>query len=111
MYRIFYVSTARPRPGKGSEAANWWKETGKPFFESIPGVKSLQTFAGQFGLSGEYGIEFWYELENYAVMDLWDKDVAANPQKYGSIFQEFNELFDSGPSRVMGDWPESRLTD
>lgn len=51
----------------------------------------------------------WLEIENYQVMDLWDQDIAANPQRYGSIFQEFNDLFESGSSRLMGDWPESYL--
>lgn len=111
MYRIYFVGTARPRPGKEGAAAEWWKEKGEAFYSAFPGVKSLQTFAGQFGLSGEYGIEMWYEIEDYAVMDKWDEVIGADPQKYGPAFVEFVELFEAGPSRLMGDWPESRLTD
>jgi hypothetical protein len=111
MYKIFFVGTARPRPGKDGEAAEWWKETGQQAYESFPGVKSLRTLAGQFGLAGQYSIEFWYEIEDYAVMDRWDEVIAADPQKYGPLFQKFGELFETGPSRLLGSWPESRLTD
>lgn len=36
---------------------------------------------------------------------------AADPGEYGPIFQQFNDLFESGPSRLMGDWPESHFAD
>ena len=108
-YRIFFVGTARSKPGIDGEAAKWWTEKGKPFYESMPGVKSLRTYAGQFGLDGKYSIEFWYEIENYGVMDQWDIDMLAHPDRYGPIFKEYGELFENGPSRLMGDWPESRL--
>lgn len=110
MYKIFFVGTARPRPGNESKAAKWWEETGQQFYESLPGIKSLQVFSSQFGLGEVYGIEFWYELENYAVMDQWDEVIASDPKKFGPNFRRFNELFESGPSRLVGSWPESRLT-
>jgi hypothetical protein len=110
-YRIYFVGTARARPGKAGAGAKWWTERGQAVYESLPGVKSLRVYATQFGLGAEYNIEFWYELENYAVLDEWDKAFDADPEKYGSVFQEFNDLFEAGPSQLMGDWPESRLTD
>ena len=110
LYRIYFVGTARFRPGKAEEATKWWKEEGAPFYAALPGVKSLRTFAAQFGLGGEYGLEFWYEVDNYAVMDVWDKVISDDPGKYGPVFVKFAELFEGGPSRLMGDWPESHLT-
>lgn len=110
-YGIFFVGTARTKPGKAAAAAQWWGEKGYDSYRSLPGVKSLRTYAGQFGLSGDYGIEFWYEVDNYAVMDRWDEAIAADPQEYGPLFEEFAEFFDVGPSRMMGDWLESRLVD
>lgn len=44
-YRLYYVSTAKPKPGKGGAAAKWWKGKGAPFFEKVPGVKSIRTYA------------------------------------------------------------------
>jgi hypothetical protein len=111
MYQMFLVATARTRPGKIGAAADWWRETGQKFFESLPGVKSLRAFTSQFGIGDVYGIEFWYEIENYAVMDRWDEVISAEAKKYGEIFQQFDELYESGPSRLVGSWPESRLTE
>lgn len=112
MYRIYFVGTAKAKPGKSAAAAKWWREKGQAFYESLPGVKSVRVYASQFGLGGsDYGLELWTEIESYATMDRWDEDIAANAQKYGPFFHEFNDLFDSGPSRLMGDWPESHLAD
>ena len=105
-FRIYFVSTLKTKPGKEKEVVNWWQEKGKALFESAPGTKSVRTYAVQFGLGGEYDIEIWAEKENYASFDLEDKDYIQNPQKY-SAFKEAQELFDAGPARIMGDWPES----
>ena len=110
-FRLFFVITATARPGKSGEAAQWYREKGQAFMESYPGVKSLQVFAGQFGIGRKHGIEFWFEIENYAVMDAWDAAIADDPAKYGAPWAEYSELFESGPSRVMGDWPESHFGD
>ena len=105
-YRIYVVDTFKIKSGKTKEALKWWKEKGKAIIESSPGTKSLRTYAVQFGLGGEYDIEIWEEKENYASLDILDKDIDQNPQKY-SPFKEAQELFDWGPTRIMGDWPES----
>jgi len=100
-FRIYVVDTFKIKPGKTKEALKWWKEKGKAIIESTPGTKSVRTYAVQFGLGGEYYIEIWVEKENYASLDLLDKDMDQNPQKY-SPFKEAR-----GPTRIMGDWPES----
>ena len=105
-YRIYVVDTFKIKSGKRKEALKWWQEKGKALVESTPGTKSVRTYAVQFGLGGEYTIEIWAEKENYASFDLEDKDYIQNPQKY-SAFKEAQELFDAGPARIMGDWPES----
>jgi hypothetical protein len=110
-YRLFFVGTARPRPGQDSAAAEWWTEKGEAVYGSLPGVKSVQTFASQFGLAGEFTLEFWLEVASYGALDRWDDAMAAEPARYGQFFEEFNELFEGGPSRLMGDWPASRLTE
>ena len=76
-------------------------------FESAPGVKSARAYAVQFRLGGEYYLEMWIEKENYAAYDRMDEDMFANPQKYAAI-GEAQDLFEWGPARVMGDWPESQ---
>jgi len=106
-YRIYYVLTAKIKPEKMDEAAKWWQEKGKATFESLPGVKSVRAYASQFNLGGVYGREFWTEIENYAALDRMDEDLAANPQKY-AVWGEALELFEWGPGRLMGDWPESQ---
>ena len=105
-YRIYHVWTAEIKPEKMDEAAKWWQEKGKATYESLPGVKSAKAYGVQFGLGGEYRLEFWMEMENYAAYDRIDEDLFANPQKYAA-FGEGLELFEWGPARVMGDWPES----
>ena len=107
LYRIYHVWTAKIKPGKKlDEAAKWWQEKGKATYESLPGVKSVKAYGVQFGLGGEYRLEFWMEMENYAAYDRIDEDLFANPQKYAA-FGEGLDLFEWGPARVMGDWPES----
>jgi hypothetical protein len=105
-YRIYVVDTFKMKPGKEKEAVKWWQEKGKALFESIPGMKSLRAYAVQFNLGGEYSIEIWHEVKNYAYFDLLDKDMEQNSQKYSPL-REAQDLFDCGSTRIMGDWPES----
>ena len=105
-YRIYHVSTAKIKPGKANEAVRWWQEKGKAMLESTPGFKSAKAYAVQFGLGGEYSIEIWQEIENYAAYDRLDEDLEANPQNYAAS-AEAREFFEWGPARVMGDWPQS----
>ena len=105
-YRIYLVYTAKFKPGKSKEAVKWWQEKGKAMLESTPGAKSVRTYAAQFNIGGEYSCEIWTEVKNYAYFDLLDKDMEQNPQKY-SPMREAQDLFDWGPTRIMGDWPES----
>ena len=105
IYRLYHVWTAKIKPGKGDEAAQWWREKGQVMTESRPGVKSVRAYAVQFGLGGEYRLEVWSEIENYAAFDRMDEDVLANPQKYAA-WRESLDLFEWGPFRLMGDYPE-----
>lgn len=106
VYRIYHVWTAKTRRGKWDEAVKWWQEKGKVTYESLPGVKSVRAYAVQFGLGGEYTLEMWVEKENYAAYDRVDEDVLANPQKYVA-WREAQDVLEWGPSRLMGDYPES----
>ena len=105
-FKIYHVVTGKYKSGKSTEAVKWFQEKGKAMWESFPGVKSVKSYAVQFGLGGEYGIEIWLEVENYTAYDKMDEDLEANPQKYAA-WAETPGLFEWGPARVMGDWPES----
>jgi len=94
--------------GKDKRSGKVVERKRQSLFELTPGTKSVRAYAVQFGLGGEYTIEIWAERENYASFDLEDKDYIQNPQKY-SAFKEAQELFDGGPTRIMGDWPESMV--
>jgi hypothetical protein len=108
LFRIFVVSTGKPKPGKNRELAEWWTNKGEALFKSLPGTKDVNTYAVQFRLGGEYVIEIWREVENYASLDQADEEIVSNPKKYGP-FVEVRELIEFGPTRIMGDWPASAL--
>ena len=112
-YKLYWVGQAKIKPGKLAEATMFWREVGAPDILSDPWTKSLRCFATQFGLGGgEYTIEVWQEIENYAAFDLMDKDIFDNPAKYKKkreIWKEADDYFEWGPSRLMGGWPESSL--
>jgi hypothetical protein len=111
-YKLYLVGSAKIKPGKFEEATKWWKEKGAPDTLSEPWTKSLRCYAGQFGLGGEYTIEIWQEIENYAALDQIDTWFIEDPEQAAEkrkIWQEADELFEWGPNRLMGDWPASSL--
>ena len=109
-YKLYWVGQGKVKTGKYIEAIKWWKEKAAPDILADPWTKSLKCFAGQFGLGGEYTIEIWQEIESYAAFDkmdkFWEEDSDSANKKL-EIMKEGNEFFDWGPSRLMGDWPES----
>jgi len=96
VYRIYHVTAAKIKPGKGDEAAKWWQEKGKALFDSAPRTKSVKAYAVQFKFGGEYGLEIWREIEDYASFDRLDEDILANPKKYAA-YVEAQELLEWGP--------------
>ena len=107
-YKKYLVYTARVRRGKREEATSWWHDKGKSMYESAPGFLSATAYASQWRLSqGCYDLEIWVELKNYASLDRLDEDAMANPQKYAA-YSESLEIFEWGPSRMMGGWPQSQ---
>lgn len=111
-YRLFFVGQGKVKPGKFKEATEWWEEKGKPDILKDPWTVSLNAYAVQFGLGGEYTIEIWQEIENYAAFDAMDKKFTDDPQgaqETLDVWIESNEFFEWGPSRLMGDWPESSV--
>jgi hypothetical protein len=108
-YRIYYVTTGRPKMGKANAAGQWWAEKGLKQFEAVPGTKSVRAYVVQFGLSGDtFTLEIWQEIENYASFDLRDQFAESNIATYTAFHTDFLEYYDLGPSRIMGDWPASR---
>jgi|SoiMetStandDraft_5_1073268.scaffolds.fasta_scaffold552163_1 hypothetical protein len=105
---VHFVTTARPRSGQALAAAKWWRDKGQSFFASMPGVKGVTAYAVQFGLGGEYSVEIWQEIDGYAALDKWATEFRAQRQNY-DLFGEFLQLYEVGPTRILGRWPEMRL--
>ncbi|MGB3904410.1 MAG: hypothetical protein WBB22_05765 [Anaerolineae bacterium] len=111
-YKLFMVGTAKIKAGKVPEAARWWRERGLPDLRSRPWAKSVKSYAVQFGLGGEYEMETWVEIDDYAAMDVMDNWIIEDPEraeKDRNMWKEANEYYEWGPVRLMGDWPESAL--
>jgi hypothetical protein len=111
-YKLYFVSTAKIKSGKFVEATKWWGEKGLPDIKTRPWAKSVKSYAGQFGLGEEFGIETWTEIENYAALDKMDNWIIEDQERAEEnrkMWQEANDYFEWGPSRLMGDWPESSL--
>jgi hypothetical protein len=111
-YRLYLVTAFKIRPAKGVEARKWWREKGAPDIKSKPWTKSLRCFAAQFGLGPDYYLESWQEIENYAAMDTMDQWFLDHPkeaEELAKLWREGEEYFEWGPTRLVGDWPESSL--
>jgi hypothetical protein len=112
-YRIFYVSEAKVKPGKFKEAVKFWNEKLAPDLREDPWTKSLNSYAVQFGLGGEYTLQIWQEVASYSTFDdmdkAWLEDQDFSKRKLG-VWEESQKYFDWGPSKIMGDWPESSVT-
>ena len=108
-YRIYYVTTGRPKAGKIEAAGRWWAEVGLKSFEAMPGTKSVRAYITQFGLgAGEFPLEIWQELQSYAAFDEMDKGAEFDIAAYTNFQTDFNKYYDLGPCRIMGEWPASR---
>jgi hypothetical protein len=107
-YRIYEVTSIRIKPTKGRDAAAWWRDRGQAGFEARPGTKSVRAYAVQFGFGGQYQLEVWGEIESYGTYDQLDEDLASSPQKYAG-FDGVSDVLEFGPTRLMGDWPESQF--
>jgi hypothetical protein len=107
-YRLYEVTSIRIKPNKGAQATEWWREKGKAAFEVSPGTKSVKAYAVQFGFGGEYQLEVWREIEDYGTYDRLDEDLFAHPEKY-TAFRDVLDVLEFGPTRLMGDWPESQF--
>jgi hypothetical protein len=62
----------------------------------------------QFGFGGQYQLEVWREIEDYGTYDRLDEDLTAHPEKYAA-FLGVNDILEFGPTRLMGEWPESQF--
>lgn len=107
-YRIYYVTTAKPKTGKVDAAAQWWTQTGRKQFESKPGIKSVRAYITQMGLSGAaFPLEIWQEIEKYAAFDQWDEKTRTDPVWFVTFLTELHQYYELGPSRIMGEWSVS----
>jgi hypothetical protein len=110
--RIFWVGQFKIRSGMDGEALAWWREKGQPDILAEPCTKSLRAYAVQFALGGEHTVEIWQELENYAALDMMEKDFQRRPEFYAEHMQHLREadnLLEWGPARLIGEWPKPLL--
>ena len=111
-YRIYFVAQGKIKPGKWEQAVKWWKEKAAPDILSEPWIKSLRSYGTQFGLGGEYDIEIWQEIESYGAFDEMDDfytQVSEDITRRIENSKEGIEYIEWGPTRLMGDWPESSV--
>lgn len=101
-YRLFYVTTWSITPGKMPEAMAWYQK-GVGVWQRLAGVTSVQGYATQFGLAPAEGIEIWTEIEDYAVLDSWDRIEGALRQAWLDLNEMAKECVVAGPARLMGD--------
>jgi hypothetical protein len=102
-YRIFYVSTLSAQTGKSQEAMTWFDQ-GMRVWRQLPGVKSVQSYAVQFGLSqGETMFEVWTEIQDYSVLDAWDRIDGPLRAEWLDLMAAGRTCVTWGPARLMGD--------
>jgi hypothetical protein len=110
-YRLYHVMTGKLKQGGSIQEANkWWREKGAPDILSEPWTKSLRVYLAQFGLGGEWELEVWREIDDYAALDKVDAWYAEDPEgakKRDDLWNESAAYFEWGPCRLMGDYPES----
>lgn len=108
-YRIYYVTTAKPRAGNVDAAGRWWSEIGQKQFETMPGTKAVHSYVTQFGLGNTvFPFEIWQEIEGYAFFDNCDSCMESDIASYRTFHSDFLQYYELGPCRIMGDWPASR---
>jgi hypothetical protein len=102
-YRIYYVSTLSAQTGQSQEAMAWFDQ-GMRVWRQLPGVKSVQCYAVQFGLAqGETMFEVWTEIEDYAALDAWDSIDGQIRAEWLDLMAAGRSCVTWGPARLMGD--------
>jgi len=54
----------------------------------------------------------WEEVlavDKYGTYDRLDEDITAHPEKYAAFF-EVTDVLEFGPTRRMGEWPQSQFS-
>lgn len=102
-YRLFYVLTYATQPGKLGEAVSWY-EQGLGVWTRMPGVISVQGLTQQFNLGpDEYHIEIWFEIEDYSVLDAWDRVGGELQSDFIELVKAAQSCVKPGPARLMGE--------
>ena len=102
-YRLYYVMTWSLRPGKMADIMAWYQQ-GMGLWPRMPGVKSVRGFVPQFSLAQEdLRAEVWMELEDYGVMDTWDRLDGPIRQEWLDLVEASRGVVTPGPARLMGD--------
>jgi len=48
-------------------------------------------------------------VDKYGTYDRLDEDITAHPEKYAAFF-EVTDVLEFGPTRRMGEWPQSQFS-
>jgi len=110
-YRLFHVSTFETLPGKGV-AARAWYEQARELWGRLPGVRSINAYAPQFGLaSARENLEIWTEIDNYEAFDRWDEALGQMADEFIALSEVAALCVSAGPSRLVGDYVGSGIQD
>src|SRR5919108_6668672 len=86
----------------GMNAAQLFREKGLPYYQKMPGVKSVRAYQGRFGF-GPIGheIEIWLELADVASFDAWEEYVVSHQEEILAFEAEWDQYFEDRGSRLM----------
>lgn len=103
-YDLYYVTSYNIVDGKGEEARAWL-DRALPFWQGLPGVIEIKTFAAQFGLQGEgTDLEIWVQIEDYGVLDRWDQAAPDTYEEFTALRKLQTGVVELTGARLMGDW-------
>ena len=93
----------------GLNAAQFFREKALPYYQQMPGVKSVKAYQGRFGFGPHsHDIEIWLDLEDMAALDKWEEYVISHQEEILTFEAEWDQYFENRGSRLLGDWPDPR---
>ena len=86
----------------GLDAAWLFREKGLPYYQKMPGVKSVKAYQGRFGFGPTgHDIEIWLELDDMASLDTWEEYVISHQDEILAFEAEWDRHFEDA---AAGSW-------
>ena len=86
----------------GPNAAQFFREKALPYYQQMPGVKSVRAYQGRFGFgSYSHDIEIWLELQDMACLDEWEQYVISHQDEILAFEAEWDQYFEDRGSRLL----------